>query len=436
MLKAGFSRVDITPPLGTYLSGYFTDRYADGILDPIELNAVAVSHDGETVVLIAADMLGIRMNYCDDLRRRISEKTGVPAKNVMIASLHQHSSIAIGNTASNTVHKDHGYLDVLYRKFVDVAQMAVHDLADATLCVGAEQTAEQIAFIRRWMMTDGTILSNPSRDRVDELDHPLGEADNTVRLLRFQRENQNDIALINFSTHPDVVGGTKFSADWPGFARRYVEKDLENVSCMLLVGAQGDSNHFNFTAGRRDKGYAYSAHMGRVIADAVIGMWDRTGVQEVDRLTSDILVVYNQTRMDGIDRYEECKALVEEHNRRRQEKSTKSYNTGGAQIGEAERIVNIRNAPIYQKVPVTTISLGKTAIVGFGGEPFLQYAAAVREAYPDRFIVCACAANGYEDYLPTAAAIKEGGYEADRSPFSETLEEEVVGTAIELLKKG
>ena len=35
MLKVGFSRLDVTPPLGTDISGYFVRRIADGMLDPL-----------------------------------------------------------------------------------------------------------------------------------------------------------------------------------------------------------------------------------------------------------------------------------------------------------------------------------------------------------------------------------------------------------------
>ncbi len=36
--NAGFSRVDITPPLGVKLMGYFIERRANGIPAPLELN--------------------------------------------------------------------------------------------------------------------------------------------------------------------------------------------------------------------------------------------------------------------------------------------------------------------------------------------------------------------------------------------------------------
>ena len=62
MLKAGFARLDVTPPLGAELSGYFHIRHAKGILDTLDLNAVAVSNGTDTVILMAIDFIGIRMN--------------------------------------------------------------------------------------------------------------------------------------------------------------------------------------------------------------------------------------------------------------------------------------------------------------------------------------------------------------------------------------
>ena len=78
MTKAGFSRVDVTPPLGSYLAGYFSDRFAKGILDPIELNAIAVSDGENTVLVISSDFLGIAKPYCDAIAKRIPKKRVYP----------------------------------------------------------------------------------------------------------------------------------------------------------------------------------------------------------------------------------------------------------------------------------------------------------------------------------------------------------------------
>ena len=49
--KVGFSRLDITPPLGIHIAGYYNERIADGILDNLEANCIAVS-DGEKTAVI------------------------------------------------------------------------------------------------------------------------------------------------------------------------------------------------------------------------------------------------------------------------------------------------------------------------------------------------------------------------------------------------
>ena len=55
-LKAGFGRVNITPSLGSEIVGYFHPRYAEGILDELEVNALALTTGEDRVVLISADL--------------------------------------------------------------------------------------------------------------------------------------------------------------------------------------------------------------------------------------------------------------------------------------------------------------------------------------------------------------------------------------------
>ena len=40
-LTAGYARLDVTPPLGTPIGGYFKARYNKGVLDPIYVRAAA-----------------------------------------------------------------------------------------------------------------------------------------------------------------------------------------------------------------------------------------------------------------------------------------------------------------------------------------------------------------------------------------------------------
>lgn len=429
MLKAGFSRVDITPPLGTDIQGYFFHRYAAGVLDPLYLNALAFSDGEKSAVIVSVDAIMIEMTYCNEILEHISKKTGIDKDSVMICALHQHTSFGLRTPKNNNVMQNKAFLDFLYDRFADVVKMAVDDMSEAKLSTGEEETDEKIAFIRRYVMKSGAIETNP-QDSYLEVERPYRKADNTVRLCRFKRDGKNDIALVNFSTHADVVHGEKFSADWPGFARSFVEKRLENVSCILTVGAQGDSNHADFTIPEYKDGYEHSRHMGEVIARSVIRLWDKTEDESDTRVNARKTLVFNKTRTDGIDTYEEAKEFLEY--------SKKNNLTGGEHItklGNATRIVSLRNAPIFQKVPITVINLGRVGFVGFGGEPFTQYVDKIREGANSRFIIASCCTNGGEGYLPTKEAFNEGGYEAGSSPFSPELEEQCVKEALELLNK-
>jgi hypothetical protein len=58
----------------------------------------------------------------------------------------------------------------------------------------------------------------------------------------------------------------------------------------------------------------------------------------------------------------------------------------------------------------------------------------MRDLCPDKFVVSAVCANGYEGYLPTAEAFGQGGYEACSSFFMPSLEEEIVAAAKEMFE--
>ena len=277
MLKAGFARLDMTPPFGMPVAGYYEDRCADGVLDPLYLNALALNDGEGTLLIITVDVLFVRMDACDMLRALIAEKVGIPADHILINSLHQHTSVLIGGLTAERV-QDAAYLDILYRKFVDVAQMAVNDLTEATLATAVQHATEDLSFVRRYFLKDGRLKTNPSPKSYppEKLEGPAARADNDVRLVMFKREGAKDIALVNFATHPDVVSGNKYSADWPGYVRKFVEAEHQDAHCILTNGFQGDTNHQDYMREGVEKmhGYQHCIKMGRVIADTVNLMWD------------------------------------------------------------------------------------------------------------------------------------------------------------------
>lgn len=435
MLKAGFARVDVTPPLGSPLAGYYQHRPSDGILDPIELVALAANDGENTVLIITGDFLGIMEEWATEIRRMISEETGVPADYIYLQGIHQHTSIRIGYKSTifdrSEVGKytDSAYFSVLYRKYIDVAKMAIDDMCEAVMSVAQQKTAEDISFVRRYRMQDGSVKTNP-RTTIHLIAHPMGEADNTVRLVKFEREGKKDIALVNFSTHPDVIGGNKFSADWPGFVRRMTEADIPNVHCILVNGAQGDTNHKNpFAEPTKLTPYEFSARMGRIITDTVIDIWDKTEKKDVQKVSGQVQMKYIPTNTLRLDEVEECQKLKKEY-----EEGAAILHTM-AERADVFRAAKLHEETLFQKVAISVLHIGEVAFVGFGGEPFTQYAADARAAAPDKFVITTCNTNGDAGYLPTKDAFEEGGYEGKSTTFTVGLVEVLQETVKEMLSE-
>ena len=433
MIQAGFARLDVTPPLGSPISGYFYKRFAEGVLDPLFLNALAIGNGEARMLIISCDFAGVRRAYRDEICARITEKTGIASEYIMLCALHQHTSVAITEKGVFDSIQDATYLDVLFRKFADVAQMALDDMSEARVFTAEGQTAEQIAFVRRYWMPNGTVETNPSRKGPRPV-RSCDEPDNTVRLIRFAREGKKDIAYVNFSTHPDVISGCKFSADWLGFTRRFVEEDNPDVHCISITGFQGDSNHCNhFDAESktlsRSYGYQHSEHMGRVIADTVKRIWDR-GAEHTDaRISGEIRTVYNKTNTEGEETYAEQKAFYDDYEAGKFEKPPHI-----TLLARAQRVLNLHKATLYQAVTLTVLALGDILFLGIGGEPFTYYTRAAHEMLPGKTVFCSSNSNGYAGYLPHARAYTEGGYEASSSLFTASLEREILETLAEMTK--
>ncbi len=84
MLKAGFGRIDITPPLGVSVQGYYEKRLADGILDPLYATAVAFDDGENRAVVMSVDVIGFHQILMNRIRTIIAEAVGTVKEAVFI----------------------------------------------------------------------------------------------------------------------------------------------------------------------------------------------------------------------------------------------------------------------------------------------------------------------------------------------------------------
>ena len=88
--KAGFARADITPPLGSFMPGYYKDRRAKEVLDPLQMNCVAFSDGKTTALVIQVDTEGISDSVADRMRDAIVKSTGVNRDAILVHASHTH----------------------------------------------------------------------------------------------------------------------------------------------------------------------------------------------------------------------------------------------------------------------------------------------------------------------------------------------------------
>ena len=442
-LKVGFARTNITPMSDIAVCGYFKPRFATGVLDDLEVNACAIEIKEKKVLLISADLCHFSTEVADRIRKEIEKRTGVPYEAIFLSATHTHTSPYIGKCTEGNEDEDGKsfspeYIDQLVKQYtelfvvktVDAAIYALADLKSAKMGIGFSK-APGIAFVRRYIMKDGSVRTNPGVNNPDVV-RPVGEIDDSVNVIRFDREGGETVVIAHFGCHPDVVGGTMISADWPGFFRRQFEKAVDNTKCIFFNGAQGDINHVNVFPKAGDfndmfndfdgvsRGYGHARHMGRVVAAAVLQVYDKVEYIEPDSLdyvqTTVNLPSQMPSDIDDID-VATAHKYVELHEAGKDSEIPYKAMMLTTIVAEALRICRWENGPETIPMYLTALRIGDVALLGIPGEPFNGISKIIKSTPGWKMICPVILTNGSTGYFPMMDSYTEGGYEARSSEF-------------------
>lgn len=433
MLQTGFARMDITPHMGVSLRGQYFARYADGVLDPLLGTAIAFC-DGETkAVLMSLDNIGIPQLLQDRLRQTVATYMELPREAVFIACTHIHQGPGTSKETGEIVEPE--YVNWLEKRLCDIAFLAMQDLAPTTMQY-THGKVEDVAFVRRYRMKDGSAKTNPGWQNPNIV-APIGTPDEQSTLLILKREEKPEIGIVNFQVHPDVIGGTKISADYPKFVRDTYEANVPNSLCMYINGANGDLNHIDVRLGpgQNRHGYERSKYMGRKIAMSVIANYPLarplTG-EKVRFGQSELLCTYNKGKPEEMEDALWLYDLYLKEGHKAAGAAAKEK--GILSVPAAVRIVNIKDEPDEKALHVTALAVGDAVFAGFPGEPFTQIGKSVKQASPFAVTLIACAANGYEDYFPMLDSFIEGGYESESAMYMAGTAERMIEASSDLIR--
>ena len=452
LLKAGFARADITPMGGIPMEGYFVPRFAQEVLDSLELNVLALEAGENRVLLVSIDNCEIYGDVLEEYRNAISAATGVSAEAIFIASTHTHtgpcliSDVAAANYTmfGEPLTEEQQGLICEYRmntcrRAVDAGLEALADLKSARLGIGSG-CAKDVAFIRLFRMKDGSARTNPGSHNPDIL-HPIGSVDDSVHVLRFHRENAEDLVLVNFANHPDTIGGCGISPDWPGYLRTYFEKAVDGTRCIFFNGAQGDVNHINVydtldLKSRLLEEYGptgFARYIGKVVAAAVMQAYDRVEYRDVDCIRYRQLVIHAPSNMPTPEQMPEARRIVALHEAGRDHEINEQGMGITTVVSEALRMVRLEHGPESFPLLLSALSVGDVALLGIPGEPFTGIGVGLKKTEGWSLVLPCGLVNAYWDYFPTMEAYEAGGYESRSSSYKAGVAELIVEEGKKLL---
>ncbi len=443
-LQAGFGRTNINPMMGIEIAGYYQVRRAEAILDDLEINALALATGDIKIVLMSIDHCGVNRSIMNRIRKAAAERCGLPVDAIMMSATHTHTGPKITETADEIKDPlELEYISFVIKRAADAAQFALDDLKPAKMGFGIGQ-APRVAFVRRFRMKDGSIQTNPGVNNPDIV-APIGDVDERVNVVRFNRDGADDLVLVNFGNHPDTVGGNKISGDWPNFLRKTVEKTIDNTKCIFFNGAQGDVNHVNVhpVGGEMNdmfmnfddvaRGYNLAKHIGNVVAGGVLQVYEKVQYVDVDDLQfveREINIPSNRATAEQLI---EAKRINDLYVAGRDHELPYRGMMLTTVVAEAARMVALENGPDAFDMTLYGVKLGPIAMVGIPGEPFTGIGRGIKETDGYDMIMPVCLANGSEGYFPMQEAYDEGGYESRSSRFKAGVAEYIISESQKML---
>ena len=439
-LRAGAATIDITPDNKQFLFGYpHVERYSTGINDLLFASAL-VLHDGENyTAFVTNDVIFVDRSIVASARSRISAATPIPGGNILISATHTHSAPItvdhLSNEADPAVPKaDPEYRSLLEDAIVNAVVNAHERLTDARYCVTA---------------VDATGIGTNRR----EIDGP---SDLEVPVLYLEEAGRSHgtkpiACMVVCSMHPTVLheDSTLISADFPGFARSFVQEKLIGKETPFLyhTGPAGNQSPRHVT---RANNFGEAARLGEILGLAVVA-----GVEAIDQnaMSESIDILVRSTLHDlpikTFPTVESAEVRLERAGDRLDElrrlgDSKQDIRKAEVDWFGAEETLTLARAARDGRVTefasrslpaeVMAVGMGPYTFIGLPGELFIEYSLLIRRNRPKTYVISL--ANGeLQGYIVTADAAVEGGYEAANALFDHTSGPMLVDAAKALLER-
>lgn len=246
MVKIGYGKEIVTPPIGSGMIGYFEDRISKGVKDDLYARSLCLNDKDNCVFVVSSDFCWIEPSVVEKVKKMISEKLKIKKPNLVIHATHTHTGPLTGFNKdiiyTEKIKVDEKYIENLPSMIFKAIEQSYRSLQNVFVGFGSCNVSG-ISFIRRYKMKNGMVITNPV-DRT-QIVEPSGEIDQTLNIMKIVDEKNRLIGVaMNFPLHPDTIGGDLISGDWPGVLVEKVSKEF-HCEAIFFNGAAGDINHIN-----------------------------------------------------------------------------------------------------------------------------------------------------------------------------------------------
>ncbi len=467
-LRAGATRIEITPQSDVSLAGevgwYRPGKYVDSALNA---RVLILEQGQQKLCFISLDVTIVTEAVATRMRAAIERTCAIPRDAIMVHATQVHAAPALGSfmfdrdlpplpaecawLAGGEAH----FAEFVEERVVRAAQEANERLEPARLRAGSGIEG-RIQFNRRAVTDDGRVRMPgprwPTPLGPTYIRYLEGPTDPEVGALCVQSLSARPIALLLHHTgHPvNVFPQAVISSDWPGAWADEMERLHPQCVALVANGCCGNINPWNpFDPDYRPD----HRKMGRMLADMTQRILENSGSEDDCQLRATSVRLPIAIREVEPDLLAKARKILAEHPEPiwNEDNAYRGYE-GGSPVPAGTKIIDsewIQSASIVSvdlerrrekdlRYEIQTFRIGRSALVGLAGEPFVEGQLALKMASPAFKTLVAHCCNMYCGYLPIPEAFARGGHEVETRYWSKLVPEAlamVMGQTEEMLRE-
>ena len=431
-LQVGLAEIEITPPVGYRMDGYFTERLSTGLKDPLKAKALVFQQGNTKTALVVCDLLGVPQSLTTEVRALAAARTGIPAANIAVTGTHTHTGPLFSGERARVFSEQAAlkfgtdplaavkYPEMLRDRLVEVIASANAGVSPASLEF-VTTSEDRVSFNRRFHLKDGTVVTNPGISNPNVV-RAAGPIDSDLPFVLITKDKQPVGSLTVFALHLDTVGGTEYSADYPGHLANELRREFgEKFISVFGTGTCGDINHIDVSGRRRN----HARLIGQQLAVSVLSARPREPIAIASLAAiSGRLTLPLRSVSDG--QVASARANIPK--------------IGTSELPFLTQVDTVSTLDLSRRGPTLDAEVQvfrlhqELAIVLLPGEVFVELGLAIKQASPFKHTLVIELSNDNPAYIPTEKAFKEGSYETVNSRIAPGGGERLVAEALRLLK--